>query len=113
MTHTTIAFSSPLEQYQEIKNEIDEAVARVLNSGWYILGPEVEAFEREFATFCGTQYAVGCGSGTEAITLALMALGIEQGDEVVTETNTAVPTACGIFLAGAQPAFVDIDGSWC
>lgn len=112
MTVTTIAFSSPLEQYQEIKDEIDEAVARVLNSGWYILGREVEAFEREFAAFCGTQYAVGCGSGTEAITLALMALGIEQGDEVVTVPNTAVPTACGIFMAGAKPVFVDIDSSF-
>ncbi len=109
---TPISFSAPLEQYHEIKDEIDGAIARVLNSGWYVLGREVEEFEKEFAAFCGTQYAVGCASGTEAIALTLMALGIEQGDEVITVPNTAVPTVCGIIMAGAKPVFVDIDSSY-
>ena len=114
MTHTVkpIPFSAPLEQYHEIRDEIDEAVSRVLNSGWYVLGREVEQFEKEFAAFCGAQFAVGCASGTEAIALGLMALGIEQGDEVITVPNTAVPTVCGIIMAGAKPVFVDIDSSY-
>jgi dTDP-4-amino-4,6-dideoxygalactose transaminase len=107
-----ISFSAPLAQYHEIRDEIDEAIARVLNSGWYVLGREVEEFEKEFAIFCGTKYAVGCASGTEAITLALMALGIEQGDEVITVPNTAVPTVCGVMMAGAKPVFVDIDSTY-
>lgn len=109
---TPVSFSGLLEQYQEIKDEIDEAVARVLRSGWYVLGREVEEFEKEFAAFCGTQYAVGCASGTEAIALALMALGIERGDEVITVPNTAVPTVCGMLMAGANPVFVDVDSSY-
>ena len=81
----------------------------MLKSGWYILGKEVEAFEREFAGYCGAKHVVGCASGTEAIALALMALGVGPGDEVVTVANTAVPTVSGITMTGATPVFVDID----
>lgn len=103
------SFSGQLEQYDAIRSEIHSAVDRVLQSGWYILGREVEAFEREFAAYCGVKHAVGCASGTEAIALALMALGVGPGDEVVTVANTAVPTVSAISMTGAKPAFVDID----
>jgi dTDP-4-amino-4,6-dideoxygalactose transaminase len=103
------SFSGQLEQYDAIRDEIRVAVDRVLQSGWYILGREVEAFEREFAAYCGVKYAVGCASGTEAIALALMAVGVGPGDEVVTVANTAVPTVSAISMAGARPVFVDID----
>ncbi len=103
------SFAGQLELYHAIQNEINTAVDRVLESGWYILGGEVRAFEEEFAAYCGVKHAVGCASGTEAIALALMALGIGHGDEVITVSNTAVPTASGITMTGATPAFVDID----
>jgi dTDP-4-amino-4,6-dideoxygalactose transaminase len=103
------SFSGQLEQYTAIRNEIDSALARVLQSGWYILGQEVRAFEQEFADYCGVRYAVGCASGTEALALALMATGVGPGDEVLTVAHTAVPTASAITMAGARPAFVDID----
>lgn len=94
-------------QYQSIKSEIDEAVAAVLESGWFVLGKQLEAFEQEFAAYCGTAFAVGVGSGVEAIHLALLACGIGPGDEVITVAHTAVPTALGISFAGATPVFVD------
>jgi dTDP-4-amino-4,6-dideoxygalactose transaminase len=103
------SFAGQLEQYTAIRSEIDAAVARVLESGWYILGKEVEAFEREFAAYCGVEHVVGCASGTEAIALALMALGVGPGDEVVTVANTAVPTVSAVSMTGARPVFVDID----
>lgn len=103
------SFSGQLEQYDAIQTEISAALERVLRSGWYILGREVEAFEREFAAYCGVKHAVGCASGTEAIALALMALGVGGGDRVVTVANTAVPTVSAISMTGAEPAFVDID----
>lgn len=98
-----------MEQFRAIRGEIESAVDRVLQSGWYILGREVESFEREFAAYCGVKYAVGCASGTEAIALALMALDVGAGAEVVTVAHTAVPTVSAITMAGATPVFVDID----
>ncbi|NOZ20341.1 MAG: DegT/DnrJ/EryC1/StrS family aminotransferase [Planctomycetes bacterium] len=95
-------------QYLSIKEEIDAAVAEVFESGWFVLGKNVEAFEQEFAQYCGTEFAVGVGSGVEAIHLALLACGIGPGDEVITVAHTAVPTALGISFAGATPVFVDI-----
>ncbi len=83
--------------------------ARVHDSGWYVLGPEVEAFEAAFAVFVGAPHAVGCASGTDAITLALRALGIGPGDDVLTVSMTCTPTATGILNAGARPVFVDVD----
>jgi len=96
-------------QYQTIKDEINEAVARVLESGWFILGQEVKAFEEEFATYCGLAHGIGVGSGTEALHLALLACGVEPGDEIITVPHTAVATVAAIELTGARPVFVDID----
>jgi dTDP-4-amino-4,6-dideoxygalactose transaminase len=96
-------------QYQRIRPGIDRAVLRTLSRGWYILGEELAALEREFAAYCGARHAVGVGSGTEALHLALRACGIRAGDAVITAPNTAVPTVCGIVSANARPVFVDID----
>src|SRR5438552_2239543 len=84
------------------------AVERVFARGWYILGPEVEAFEAEFAEYLGINHAIGVANGTDAIELALRATGIGAGDEVITVAHTAVATACGIERSGAKPVFVDI-----
>ena len=92
-----------------VRGELDAAVARVLDSGWFILGPEGEAFERELAECLGAREAVAVGNGTEAIQLALEALGIGAGDEVVTSPLTAAFTALGVMRAGARPVFADLD----
>ncbi len=92
-----------------IAPEINEAICRVADSGWYILGPEVEAFESEFAAYHGVEHAVGVASGTDAIELALRAGGIGPGDEVITVAHTAMATATAIERAGATPVLVDID----
>jgi dTDP-4-amino-4,6-dideoxygalactose transaminase len=89
--------------------ELEAAMHRVLDSGRYVLGPEVRRFEEAFAEFCGGGEAVGVGNGTDAITLALMALGVGEGDAVITVSHTAVASAVGILRAGAVPVFVDID----
>ena len=96
-------------QYQGIRDEIDPAIARVLRSGRYVLGPEVEAFEQEFAQFCTSRYAVGVNSGTSAIYLALLASGIGPGDEVITVPFTFEATAAAIRATGASIRLVDID----
>src|ERR1700679_991885 len=97
--------------YEQYKGAIDEAVARVLASGHYILGPELEKFEAEFAQFLGAKYVVGCASGTEAIYLALAAADVGPGDEVLVVAHTAVPTISAISMTGATPVFVDIKAS--
>jgi len=104
-----IPFCDLRRQYLSLKEEIDQAVARVLNRGWFILGEEVKAFEEEFAAYCGAAYGVGVGSGTEALHLALLACGVKPGDEVITVPNTAVATVAAIELADATPLFVDTD----
>lgn len=96
-------------EYAELKGEIDEAVGRVLTRGYFLLGPETEAFESEFAAWLGRKHIVACACGTEAITLALLALGVGPGDEVLVPTNTCVPTATGVRLTGAKPVPTDID----
>jgi len=96
-------------QYMSIKKEVDLAVQRVLESGRYILGPEVEAFEKELADYCGTQYAVGVASGTDALILALLGCGVKPGDEVITTPFTFIATAEAITHCGAKPVFVDIN----
>ena len=103
-----IPFFDLTKQYESIKSEIDEATARVLKGGWYILGPEVKAFEQEFADYVGVKHCSGVGSGTEALHLALLALGVKEGDEVITVTNTAVATVAAIELTGARPVLVDV-----
>lgn len=95
-------------EYQEYRAEIDEAVARVLRRGWFILGEEGEEFEAEWAAYCGVQHAVGVGNGTDAIQLALRAASIGPGDEVVVPALTATFTALAVSMAGATPVFADI-----
>lgn len=95
--------------HQTLSDEIESAVARVLNSGIYILGPEVEKFEQAFAAYHGVAHAVGVANGTDAIELALRAAGVGNGDEVITVSHTAMPTVTAIESAGAIPVFVDID----
>jgi dTDP-4-amino-4,6-dideoxygalactose transaminase len=99
--------------YRARRAEIDAAVRRVLDSGWYILGAEVEAFEREFAAYLGARHAVGVANGTDAIHLALRACGIGPGDAVITVSQTAVATVAAIELSGALPLLVDIDADNC
>ena len=86
-----------------------QAIARVIERAWFVLGPEVEAFEREFAAASGAPHAVGIGNGTDAIALILRALGIGAGDEVITTPLSAAYTALAIVMAGARPVFADID----
>ena len=104
-----VPFLDLKRQYQQIKNEADRAVLGVLESCQFILGPEVSAFEEEFAAYCGTPHAIGCNSGTSALHLALLAAGIGAGDEVITVPFTFVATAGAIRYTGARPVFVDID----
>lgn len=96
-------------QYESIKEEISDATARVMESCAFAGGPFVDQFEKEFAQFCGCEAAVGVGSGTEALWLSLLALGIGEGDEVITVPNTFIATAEAITFCGARPVFVDID----
>jgi dTDP-4-amino-4,6-dideoxygalactose transaminase len=96
-------------QYSSIKDEIDASIQRVLDAGQFILGPEVSGFENEMAEYCGTKYAVGVASGTDALQLALLACGIKAGDEVITTPFTFIATAESISQCGAVPVFADID----
>jgi dTDP-4-amino-4,6-dideoxygalactose transaminase len=104
-----ILCSNPVAQYLAHQDEIDAAIARVLQKGWYILGDEVKAFESEFADFIGVARAVGVGSGTEALHVALKACGIGEGHEVITVAHTAVATVSAIESTGAKPVLVDIE----
>jgi dTDP-4-amino-4,6-dideoxygalactose transaminase len=88
---------------------VTAAMARVVSSGWFVLGPEVEQFESEFAAACRSAHAVGVGTGTDAITLSLRALDIGPGDEVITSPLSAAYSALAIMMAGARPVFADID----
>ncbi len=104
-----IVAANPGAGYRALKAEIDAAVARTLESGWYILGQEIKAFETEFATWLGAAKAVGCGNGTDAIALALRALGIGPGCAVATVSHTAVATVAAVEMVGATPVLIDID----
>lgn len=96
-------------QFCSLEEEIKEAMARVMGNTAFILGKEVELFEQEFASYIGVKFAVGVGSGTDALHLALRALGIGQGDEVITAPNSFIATALAVSYVGAKPVFVDID----
>ncbi len=104
-----IPIASAAAQYATIKDEMDAAVHRVLTSGWFILGTETEAFEREFAAYCGVAHAIGVGNGTDALMLALKALDVGPGDEVITVPMTAAFGTFAITMNGATPVFVDIE----
>jgi len=104
-----ILCSNPKAQYLSYKNEIDAAIARVFESGNYILGNEVLSLEEEFARYITVAYGIGVGSGTEALHLALAACGITRADEVITVSHTAVATVAAIVLTGATPVLVDIE----
>lgn len=100
---------SYLKEYSETKNEIIKAITDVFDSGILILGPKGKEFESEYAKYHCVNHAVGCDNGTNAIILALHALGIGYGDEVITVSNTAIPTVSAIVTVGATPVFVDIN----
>lgn len=104
-----VPFADLKVQYAAIRDEIQVAVNEVLDAGWFILGHQVESFEKEFAAYCGGGEAIGVGSGTEALHLALQACGVGPGDEVITVANTFVATALAIDYVGATPVFVDVD----
>jgi dTDP-4-amino-4,6-dideoxygalactose transaminase len=104
-----IPVADPGRSHRASAAELDAAIARVLGSGRFVLGAEVEAFEREFASWLGARFAIGVGSGTDAIALALRACGIGEGDEVVTVSHTAVATVAAIEMVGAVPVLADVD----
>ena len=103
-----IPFGDLKRNYLSLEKEIDKAIKGVLNKGWFILGKEVRLFEEKFVEYCGKKQGIGVGNGTDALFLALKAYGIEEGDEVITVPNTAVPTISAIVDTGAKPVFVDI-----
>lgn len=96
-------------QYLKYKDEYEKKVCEVLSKGWYVLGPEVSEFEKEFADYCGSKFCVGLGSGLDALILAVRALGITKGDEVLVQGNTYIATVMGITINGATPVFVEPD----
>ncbi len=107
------ALSIPAEdltrQYSQIEGELHQAIDRVLPGGRYVMGPELAAFEQEFAAFCDTRFAIGVSNGTDALHLALAACQIGPGDEVITVPNTYIATAFAISYVGAIPVFVDVE----
>jgi len=108
-TNPLVPFVDLKAQYQTIKSEIEAAISRVVESGRYILGPEVEKFEKDFAKYVGARFCVGVNSGTAALQLALMATGVGATDEVIVPANTFFATAETVSTAGARPVFVDAD----
>jgi dTDP-4-amino-4,6-dideoxygalactose transaminase len=108
-----VPFGDLKTHYQTYRTQLDTAIGRVLQSGHFILGPELERFEKDFETYLGTGYVAGCASGTEAIYLALAACDVGPGDEVLVVAHTAVPTINAISMMGATPIFVDIDPATC
>jgi dTDP-4-amino-4,6-dideoxygalactose transaminase len=104
-----VPFYGHVRQYHSIKNEIDDAILQVLESNQYVMGPALKQFEGELARYFGMKHAVGLNSGTDALWLAFLALGIEPGDEIITTANTFFATAEAIWIAQAKAVFVDCD----
>jgi dTDP-4-amino-4,6-dideoxygalactose transaminase len=104
-----VRFLDLARQTAVLRADLEAAIARVLVSGRFVLGEEVESFETRFASYCGTSHAIGVASGTDAITIALQAVGVGHGDEVITAANTCIPTIVGIEAAGAVPVLVDVE----
>jgi DNA-binding transcriptional MocR family regulator len=109
MTNIKVPSLDLKAQYQSIKPEIDAAIARVLDSGQFVLGAEVAGFEQEFATYCGAAECIALNSGTSALHLALLAAGVGPGDEVITVPFTFVASVAAVVYTGARPVLVDID----
>ncbi|EKD70326.1 MAG: DegT/DnrJ/EryC1/StrS aminotransferase:Aromatic amino acid beta-eliminating lyase/threonine aldolase, partial [uncultured bacterium] len=109
MKNADIYTSLPLAQFMSYRDEIIQAILDVCHSGIYILGNEVAAFEKKFADYHQSQYCAGVGSGTDALILAMKALGISSGDEVITVAHTALATVAAIVAVGATPVLVDVE----
>jgi dTDP-4-amino-4,6-dideoxygalactose transaminase len=107
-----IQCASPFMQYKPLESEIQSAIVAVLDSGHYILGPQVSAFEKEFADYLGVPHAIGCGSGTDALVLALYVNNIGVGDEVIVPSHTATATVAAVVMSGATPVFADIEADF-
>src|SRR5260221_4784901 len=110
---TSIQVADPLADNMPHRDEILSAFARVFDSGHYILGKEVAAFEAQFARHVGARHAIGLGSGTDALVIALLAAGVVAGDEVITVSHTAGATVAAIRMVGARPVLVDVLESSC
>lgn len=106
-TKNLIKFNDFTKEVKSYNQELERAIKRVLSSGWFILGKEVESFEEEFSSFLGSKYCIGVGNGLEALQISLMVLGIGVGDEVITTPLSAVATTLAILAVGATPVFVD------
>ncbi len=113
MAPVKVGFYGHVRQYHNLKNEIDAAIHEVLESGSYVMGPKLKQFEKELAAYCHAQEAVGVNSGTDALWLVFMTLGIGPGDEVITTSNTFFATAEAIWIAGATAVFIDCDPKTC
>jgi dTDP-4-amino-4,6-dideoxygalactose transaminase len=109
MVKREIPFFNLKREHAEIQQEISEAVERVCDSGWFVLGDEVAAFEREFSRYVGAKYGIGVNSGSDALFLALKALGIDENSEVITVSHTFVSTVDSVVRCGAKPVFVDVE----
>lgn len=104
-----VPFSSVEYVHKDCETELKNAFSRVLESNWFIMGEECQKFEKEFASYCNTKHAVGCGNGMDAITIALQSMGIGEGDEVIVPAFTFIATAIAVQRTGAKPVFVDVD----
>src|SRR5512140_3874876 len=105
----SVPFLDMKTPYRELQSELDAAYQRVMESGWYILGEEVEAFEREFAAYCGVKHCIAVGNGLEALHLILRGYGIGAGDEVIVPANTYIATWLAVSYTGAKPVPVEPD----
>ncbi|MFZ9858366.1 MAG: DegT/DnrJ/EryC1/StrS family aminotransferase [Roseiflexaceae bacterium] len=105
----SVPFNDLKRHHDILATELNDAIQRVMQSGYYILGPEVTQFESEFAAYCTAKHAIGVANGTDAIQLALLAVGVCPGDEVITVANAGVPGTAAIIAIGATPVFVDVD----
>src|SRR5258706_14687168 len=106
---TIVPFLNLKAGYEELKDELDEAVGRILRIGWYILGTEVESFEKEFVEYIGAKHCIGVGNGLEALLLALRAMDVGAGHEVIVPSNTYIATWLAVNYAGATPVPVEPD----
>ena len=102
-------FYGHVRQYHSIKKELDDAILKVLESNQYVMGPALTRFEQDFAKYYGTKHAIGLNSGTDALWLVFMALGVKPGDEIITTANTFFATAEAIWIAGAKAVLIDCD----